>query len=169
MKNNFTKEEIKESVEYKWRKNQLKIGLFSWGVFCIISLIVSFFIVLPKNIDHISVGLIIWGIWNAILVVIISPFMIYVCCKMNYLLKNYSSFSSYEVILDNFNMSYLYKGAIYYSVKINIEGNYKIVDTNPYFSNSLFSEISLQDLNNKKVVGLYDDKLYKFYVIKKID
>lgn len=169
MKNNFTKEEIKESVEYKWRKSQLKVGLFSWGVFCIISFIVSFFIVLPRNTDYISVGLITWGIWNAILAVIISPFMIYVRCKMSYLLKNYNKFSSYEAVLDNFNMSYLYKGAIYYSVKINIEGNYIVVDTNPYFSNSLFSEISLRDLNNKKVVGLYDDKLNKFYVIKKID
>ena len=169
MKDNFTKEEIKESVEYKWRKNQIKTSLVSWGVFFILSLIVSFFMVLPGDIDYISIALKTWIIWNVITAVIISPFIIYSRCKMSYLLKNYTSFQTYEVVLDKFNMSYLYKRAIYYSVKINIDGACKIVDTNPCFSNSLFSGISLQDFNNQKVIGLYDDKLYKFYVIKKID
>jgi hypothetical protein len=30
MKNNITIEEIKESVEYNWRKNQIIILLYAW-------------------------------------------------------------------------------------------------------------------------------------------
>ena len=95
MKDNFTKEEIKESVEYKWRKNQIKTSLVSWGVFFILSLIVSFFMVLPGDIDYISIALKTWIIWNVITAVIISPFIIYLRCKMSYLLKNYTSFQTY--------------------------------------------------------------------------
>ena len=45
----------------------------------------------------------------------------------------------------------------------------KTVDTNPYFSSSVFSKFSPEEYNNKKVIGLYDDNLEKFYIIKKIN
>ena len=70
----------------------------------------------------------------------------------------------YEVKLDDISTSYLYRGATYYTVTIDN----KKVDTNPIFSSSFLSKHSLQDYNNKTVIGLFDKTLNKFYVIRKI-
>ena len=84
---------------------------------------------------------------------------------MRYLLKNYENMQIFEVKLDNISTSYMYKGAVYYTVTIN---DMK-VDTNPIFSSSIFSKHLLEDYNNKTVIGLFDKTHNKFYVIRKIN
>ena len=84
---------------------------------------------------------------------------------MRYLLKNYENMQIYEVKLDNISTSYMYRGAVYYTVTINN----KKVDTNPIFSSSIFSKYSLNEYNNKTIIGLFDKTLNKFYVIRKIN
>ena len=84
---------------------------------------------------------------------------------MRYLLKNFENMQIYEVKLDNISTSYMYRGAVYYTVTIN----HKKVDTNPIFSSSFFSKHLLEDYNNKTVIGLFGETLNKFYVIRKIN
>lgn len=86
--------------------------------------------------------------------------------KIISLFKKYEKLPIYEVILDDFSTSYFYRGAVYYKVNINCNGIIKKVDTNPYFSNSFMSVCCPSEYNNKKVVGLYDEKKDKLYVIK---
>lgn len=88
--------------------------------------------------------------------------------KRNYLLNNYKEFNCYEVTLDNFAPSPLYKQYVYYKVKIDDNGTIKAINTNPYFSNSPITKFSPAEYNGKKVVGLYDRKYNKFYIIKNI-
>jgi hypothetical protein len=71
-------------------------------------------------------------------------------------------------MLDNVDTSHAYRGAVYYTVTINDEGVTRKVSTNPYFSSGFFEKFALQDYNNKKVVGLYDDQADKFYIVKKV-
>ena len=84
---------------------------------------------------------------------------------MRYLLKNFENMQIYEVKLDDISTSYMYKGAVYYTVTIN---NSKI-NTNPIFSSSFLSKYLLNEYNNKTVIGLFDESLNKFYVIRKIN
>ena len=87
---------------------------------------------------------------------------------MLYILKHYTMFNSYEVMLDNVSTSYAYRGAVYYTVTINDEGVTRQVSTNAYFSSSMFAKFNLEDYNNKRVIGLYDSQMDRFYIVKKI-
>ena len=166
MKNNFTKEDIKNSVEYQWRKTS-----FCWllGIWIFIA-VVMLFDVLIIGFDDIKVGmgLQVWLIVMAIYSAIYLPFVAFYCYKMLYILKHYTEFDSYEVLLDTVSTSYAYRGAVYYTVAINDEGATRQVCTNAYFSSGMFAKFTLEDYNNKKVVGLYDDQMDKFYIVKKV-
>ena len=165
MVNNFTKEEIKKSVEYGWRKQQAMIFLFV----ILIIVVITLFIVLVSCLNYILLGLQIWIGITLLYSLIFGPFALYYLYKMRYLLKNYSKFNSYEVMLDNVSTSIWYRGAVYYTVSIVDNGRRVSVDTNPYFSNMVFSKFILGDYNNKKVIGLYDSNIEKFYIIKRVD
>jgi hypothetical protein len=101
--------------------------------------------------------------------IFIGIFCLYYYLKMKYLLKNYEKMKCYETILDRPSTSYEYRGALYYTVVINDSGVSKQVSTNPYFSSSFTSIYHPEDFNNKKVIGLYDAEMDKFYIIKKIN
>lgn len=167
MKNNFTKKDIKNSVEYQWRKNSVKLLFNLWAVIAVVMLFAAF-IISFDDIKNISLSFQIWLIVTAIYSAIFLPFIAYYCYKMVYLLKHYEDFYSYEVILDNVSTSYAYKGAVYYTVTVCDEGISRQVSTNPYFSSSIFAKFALEDYNNKKVIGLYDSEREKFYIVKKI-
>ena len=70
--------------------------------------------------------------------------------------------------LDNISTSYAYRGAVYYTVTVNDEGTIRKVRTNPYFSSGTLAKFTLEDYNNKMVIGLYDSQMDKFYIIKKV-
>ena len=166
MKNDFTKEDIKNSVEYGWRKTSFCWLLGIWAVIAVVML----FGVLIIGFDDIKagMGLQVWLIVMAIYSVIYLPFVAYYGYKILYILKHYAEFNSYEVMLNIVSTSYAYRGAVYYTVTINDEGVTRQVDTNAYFSSSMFAKFTLEDYNNKKVIGLYDNQMDKFYIIKKI-
>ncbi len=167
MKNNFTKEDIKNSVEYQWRKTSAKWLFGIWAVIAVVmlfgTLIMSF-----DDIKYIGLSFQIWLIVMAIYSAIYLPFVAYYGYKMLYILKHYEQFNSHEVMLDNVSTSYAYRGAVYYTVTVNEDGYTRQVTTNPYFSSSMFAKFTLEDYNNKKVIGLYDSQMDKFYIIKKI-
>ena len=168
MKNNITIEEIKESVEYNRRKNQIIILLYAWLLIAGISLIVPFAVIID-SFELVGMGFLIWLFWMLFIGLFIFIAILFYLNKNRYLLNNYQNFNAYEVVLDRFSTSYAYRGAIYYTVNILDNGVRKNVDTNPYFSNYLFSKFIPQDYNNKKVIGLYDSHKEKFYIIKKVN
>ena len=168
MKNNFTREDVKSSVEYQWRKSS-----FTWlfGLWMVITVVMFLgtFIMSFGDIEYVGLSFQIWLIVTLLYSAVFLPFAVFYCYKMIYLLKHYEEFNSYEVILDNVSTSYAYRGAVYYTVTVNEEGKARQVSTNPYFSSSIFAKFTLEDYNNKRVIGLYDNKMDKFYIIKKID
>ena len=115
-----------------------------------------------------GMGMQVWLIVMAIYSVIYLPFVAYYGYKMLYILKHYSEFNSYEVMLDNVSTSQMYRGAVYYTVTINDEGVTKQVSTNAYFSSGMFAKYPLEDYNNKQVIGLYDSQMDRFYILKRI-
>ena len=167
MKNNFTKEDIKNSVEYRWRKTSFCLLLGIWAVIAVVMLF-STLIMSLDDMKYIGLSFQIWGIVTAIYSAIFLPFVVYYGYKMLYILKHYAEFNSYEVMLDNVSTSQMYRGAVYYTVTINDEGVTRQVRTNAYFSSSMFAKFTLEDYNNKKVIGLYDSQMDKFYIIKKV-
>ena len=168
MKNDFTENEIKQSVEYQWRNNQIKIHLGIW-LFISIAIFIVPLMGIIMDFEIIGVTLFIWLVFVIMFGVILGGFSLSYYFKNKYFVKNYMNFSCHEVVLDKVVTSLMSRGSIYYKVTI-IDGNIKKeIDTNPYFSNYLFSKFLPEDYNNKKVVGLYDKNENKFYIIKKVD
>ena len=166
MKGNFTKEDIKNSVEYGWRKSSLCWMLGIWAAIEVVMLFVLLFTYMDDT-EYVGLGIEVWLIVTAIYSAILLPFVAFYGYKMFYLLKHYTEFDAYEVMLDNVSTSYAYKGAVYYTVTVTHGGVSRNVCTNPYFSSSIFAKYALEDYNNQKVVGLYDSQLDKFYIIQK--
>ncbi len=167
MNNNLTKDDIRNSVSYGWRKNTLFWILGLW----IILSVVMFVAVVVTGLDDIAyftLRLETWLIVSCSYSVILLPFIMFYGYKMLYLLQHYKQFRLYEVTLDHVSTSYAYKGYVYYTVTICYDGVSKQVCTNPCFSGNIFAKYTLEDYNNKKAIGLYDDKLDKFYIVKKI-
>ena len=160
----LSKDDILNSVEYQWRKHQLVLYFYFWLIISIITIFIPLAIGIT-NLEYIAVvalsclGVII------LIFLIFGSFMLYSYSKMRYLLKNYENMQIYEVKLDDISTSYMYRGAVYYTVTINN----KKVDTNPIFSSSFLSKYLLNEYNNKTVIGLFDESLNKFYVIRKIN
>lgn len=121
------------------------------------------------ELEIIGVTLLIWFVFVIMFGVILGGFSLSYYFKNKYFVKNYMNFSCHKVVLDKVVTSLMSRGSIYYKVTIIDENTKKEIDTNPYFSNYLFSKFLPEDYNNKKVVGLYDKNENKFYIIKKVD
>lgn len=164
LNNVLTKEDIKNSLEYQWRKYQIKVFMIIWAIIVFFTILVTLVVGL-KNILltlKITIGIVVSYS------LVFLPFPIYYLYKLVYFLKKAPEFSVHEVILENVSTSFWYRGYIYYSVSIVVDNKKVGADTNPYFSNSsLLAKFYPKDYNNKKVIGLYDSRLEKFYVIKK--
>ena len=171
MVNDLSSEEIKNSVEYQWRKYQISMLLGVWLLIAVTTLFVPFIVIAVNNYDLelLGYGMLIWLCCIAFVGLMFGGGILFYSLRNRYLLKNYRNFNCYEVVLDRVSTSYAYKYSISYTVKIVDEGITKTVDTNPYFSNSFFSKFFPDDFNNKKVIGLYDSNMEKFYIVKKVD
>ena len=170
MNNEFTVEEIKNSVDYQWRKWQLKLLLLILLIAGVL-LLFLFLIIFTSNggAEFVGIGITVWLFTMGVCVSIFLPFCLFDYCKLRYLLKNYKRFYSYEAVLDNVSTPYWYRGAVYYTVVINGNGLSKKVRTNPCFSSQFLSKFKPEDFNNKKVVGLFDEETDRFYIIKIVD
>ena len=169
MKNDFTIDEIKNSVEYQWRKHEIKQSWILWLVIaCLTFSIPIVLIIINFDLKSLVIGVVAWLSLICLLGLAYLFLSLYYYSKMRYLLKNYQKFSSHEVVLDKPSSSFVYKSSIYYMVTVNDEGFPKKVDTNPYFSSFFTSKFTFEDFNNKKVVGLYDDTMDRFYIVKRV-
>lgn len=169
--NEFTKQDIKNSVEYQWRKSQIKLLLCIFLIVVIATFIIVVVPVCATNIEFWDVGLLTWLICMAITAVFFGIFMVMYHSKNVRLLNHFEEFTQHEVVLDRVATGYLWRsrGAVYYIVRIEHNGSTINVDTSPCFSSNAFAKFTCDDYNNKKVVGLYDEKLHKFYIIKKVE
>ncbi len=166
----LTKEDIKNSVEYKWRIQQRNTLLIIY----ILVLLAAFFMMAIAGLTNASefednMASILTDAFLIVAVlftVIFMPFIAFYQYKAVYLLKKYHTFKRYEVLLDRPSTSYWYRGAVYYTVDISTEKGNLSVDTNPYFSSSVWSAFNISEFNNKKVIGLLDEEKGGFYIIK---
>ena len=79
---------------------------------------------------------------------------------------NSDQYKIYEVTLDSPVTSYFYRGAVYYRVTFEIEGNLKETkDTKPLWSDLFFSPNKLGDYNHKKVKIGYNKETDQLIVI----
>ena len=74
MKNNFIKEDIKNSVEYRWRKTSFCWLLGIWAVIAVVMLF-STLIMSLDDMKYIGLSFQIWGIVTAIYSAIFLPFV----------------------------------------------------------------------------------------------
>lgn len=172
MKNNLTKEDIKNSVEYQWRKCSLQLLLFLWGIIVMMTLFIALFETLIGSVDDWEMIGLCFQVWLIVTslysVLLFMPFAAFYCYKMGYLRRHYGEWKQYEVTLDNVSTSMTHRGAVYYTVALCEEGVARQVCTSPCFSSSIFAHFVLEDYHNKRVIGLYDCKADKFYIVKKL-
>lgn len=168
MGNNLSLEEIKDSLEIRWREYNNKHVLVIFLAFFVISLLIPILGSI-NNIKSLGINFLNWFCCMIIFGIVILIFNRNNYVKIKYILKNYKNFSIHEVILDNYCTSYSHKGSLYYKVRIDYDGISKIIKTNPYFSSSTTSKFSFRNYHNKKVVGLYDSRFEKFYIVRKIN
>ena len=168
--NEFTKQDIKNSVEYQWRKSQIKLLLCTLLIVIIATFVIVVIPACAKNIELWGVGLLTWSICMAITSLSFGIFIVAYHCKNVYLLKHFEKFTQHEVILDRVatGNSWRSRGSVYYIVSIGLNSSTINVETSPCFSSNVFAKFTCDDYNNKKVVGLYDENLNKFYIIKKV-
>ena len=164
--NGFSEEEIKQSVEYQWRMQHIKTYFSLWGIVSGVIVVAMFFVAVTRvNWVKPLVG----GVAAVLIYLLIfGSSALHDAVKARKFLKNYKNYKRYDVVLDSPMTSYMYKGAIKYSVRIEDKEICRCVDTNAYFSDMMFSKFTLHEYNNKKVSGLYDEYQDKFYIVGKI-
>lgn len=166
MSNNYTKEEITKSIEYKWRRMQGNTFLFLLILMFFVMIICYTIVCLTRGIEFFVTLIYIPFAFMAFFIAIFLPFVIFYYAKARYLLQNYASFDKYEVTLDKPHTTYYYHRSIYYVVTLVKDNKVvKEINTSPLFSGGLFSVADLDKYNNQKVCGLYDKTKDKFYVI----
>lgn len=171
MESNLTINDIKESVEVKWRRFFIKYYIIVWLIVALFTFIFYFVIsfINTTNEDMILYLLLARCGLNGTLFIFFFFIILYFYLKIRYLINNYTKFKVHTVVLNTFATSYQYRGSVYYIVQIDDENGKTInVKTNPIFSDIFFYKFKIIDFNNKSVVGLYDSSKNKFYIIKKV-
>ena len=78
----FTKEEIKNSVEYQWRMFSIKYILIVWLIIAVFTLFAPILISLKTGFENLLLGLLIWLLCNLILGFIFGGFALYYYSKI---------------------------------------------------------------------------------------
>ena len=159
-----TKEQIKNSLEYKWRMRQCKTYLVIWGVMAAFALMggaASF-----GKLGSVQGGLFVFLVVTAIYSLVLLPLAIYPLVQIWLLGKRAERCSVHTVKLDRPGTSHMYRGAVYYTVSFTDNGEYFARDTKPLWSSSSV-EFPLDEYNNKEVKILYDREADQVFVFGK--
>lgn len=167
--NSFTVEEIKQSVYYQWRMHNAKLCLVIWGVISAITLVVPLFATMSVGSESLVIEFAIWGLTVVIYGLVFGVGALCDYSKARSFVRHYKNFKQYETVLDSPETSYWYRGAIYYNVRIKDDNTSVLARTNACFSGMLFSKFTLEDYNNKRVLGLLDPDTERFYIVKTVD
>ena len=159
-----TKEQIKNSLEYKWRMRQCKTYLVIWGVMAAFALMggaASF-----GKLGSVQGGLFVFLVVTAIYSLVLLPLAIYPLVQIRLLANRAERCSVHTVKLDRPGTSHMYRGAVYYTVSFTDNGEYFVRDTKPLWSSSSV-EFPLDEYNNKEVKILYDRESDQVFVLGK--
>lgn len=159
-----TKEQIKNSLEYKWRMRQCKTYLVIWGVMAAFALMggaAGF-----GKLGSVQGGLFVFLVVTAIYSLVLLPLAIYPLVQIWLLGKRAERCSVHTVKLDRPGTSHMYRGAVYYTVSFTDNGEYFVRDTKPLWSSSSV-EFPLDEYNNKEVKILYDREADQVFVLGK--
>lgn len=159
-----TKEQIKNSLEYKWRMRQCKTYLVIWGVMAAFALMggaASF-----GKLGSVQGGLFVFLVVTAIYSIVLLPLAIYPLVQILLLGKRAERCSVHTVKLDRPGTSHMYRGAVYYTVSFTDNGEHFLRETKPLWS-SFSVEFPLDEYNNKEVKILYDREADQVFVLGK--
>ncbi len=162
---------IREICDYKWKKKQARQYVGFGIALAVLAFLLSLrvFIRVP---DFSEALFRFFSRFGCCVVVLGLPFFciaLHPHLRMHYLVKNQHRFTYHETRLHKPFNSVYYRGAVYYSVRITVNGEDIRVNTNPMFSSFIKTDLKLKDYNNRTVGVLYDEKLKKAYVVGKIE
>ena len=161
-----TKEQIKTSMDAKWRLSQVKIYSAILGGILVFLLIVALFSAL-KHGDF-SLSFEVSGICAIIFTIMFAPFPFYSLYRYRELFRNLDEYHIYTATLDQPSTSHLYRGAIYYTVTLHTADGFTIkADTKPLFSSGAFATFPLEEYNNKTVTVAYKENEDFLIILKK--
>ena len=160
-----TKEQIKSSMEYKWRLSQCKTYLVIWGVMLVFALIGGFGGAMKLN--SVQDGLFISLVTAAILSTPLLPMAIYPMVQIARLMKRAQGCTIHRVMLDRPATSTMYRGAVYYTVEFTQDGERFLRDTKPLWSSAPMARFQLGEYNNKQIDILYDRESDQIIVLGK--
>ena len=159
-----TKEQIKNSLEYKWRIRQCKTYLIIWSVMAVVALMggaVSF-----GKLGSAKDGLFVFLTVTAIYSLVLLPLAIYPLVQILLLGKRAERCSVHTVKLDRPGTSHMYRGAVYYTVSFTDNGEHFVRDTKPLWSSNSI-DFPLDEYNNKELKILYDRESDQVFVLGK--
>lgn len=160
-----TKEQIKSSMEYKWRLSQCKTYLVIWGVMLVFALIGGFSGAMKMNSakDGLFISLVTAGILSMPLL----PMAVYPMIQIWRLMKRAQGCTIHRVMLDRPATSTMYRGAVYYTVDFTQDGERLLRDTKPLWSSAPMAQFQLDEYNNKQIDILYDRECDQVFVLGK--
>ena len=160
-----TKEQIKSSMEYKWRLSQCKTYLVIWGVTLVFAIIGGFGGAMKLN--SVKDGLFISLVTTGILSMPLLPMAVYPMIQIGRLMKRAQGCTIHRVMLDRPATSTMYRGAVYYTVEFTQDGERFLRDTKPLWSSAPMARFQLDEYNNKQIDILYDRESDQIIVLGK--
>lgn len=167
--NNFTVEDIKQSVDYQWHKGLAKLYLALVIILVTIILFLWLLYIGGENEEFSIFIIVMLSSFLAIVGVVFVILAIYSGAKLLDLAGGYKELKQYEIVLNKPRASYRYRGSIFYQVEIKDNDTTISLRTNACYSGMSGSKFNVDDYNNKRVVGLADPVCSKFYVVKVLD
>lgn len=162
----LTKEEAKSVLECQWRLKQVRTYLFAWALAAVLTIPFALLKSVGTDPDYLGLGL---GVWVGMMCLYGIPMLgmaLYSYWQYTRIRKHFYTFRKYRVRLDHPGTSWMYKGAVYYTVSFCAEDGQQItMDTKPLWSTTGFNPIPLEDYNNKEITILYDPQIEQIIVV----
>jgi len=94
-----------------------------------------------------------------VVTIFLSPLILYPLISYLNMVKRHKDYDVYKVKLDDVNISYLYRRAIYFTVHFKTEdGKNKSINTKPMWQRFTLVGYPLEEYKNKQIHILYDRK-----------
>ncbi|MBQ9120888.1 MAG: hypothetical protein IJY12_00830 [Clostridia bacterium] len=151
-----TKEQIKNSMDAKWRLGQIKTYSVILGGILVSLLCFALF----SGILHgdLALAFEVTGIYALLFIIIFAPFPLYNLYRYRKLFHHPEEYHLYTAVLDRPNTSYFYRGAIYYTVTLHTpDGFTRQANTKPLFSGGALASFPLDKYNNQTVTVAYKE------------
>lgn len=148
---------LKECIDYRVRRRELNLWIF-FLVFFEVLLLPLLFLDWEKTIG-----------FSILVLVCISPAIIYFALKMRNIKKYFDDYVYYEVVLDKVNNSF-FRNRVYFTITINHNQQKIKCDTLSIFSTAIIDFIyyPLDEYMNKNVLVAFNPYLEEVVLVKKV-